>query len=95
MEKRELKRRPTNEYRCDERLKVKAKGSAHITYTGLSEGLEHLQIKTRFIKREVSERDGCVSDLETIGVPSIFRVIYSDEALTRMLPTLDLNSQET
>ena len=37
------------EYRCDERLKAKAEGSTHLTYTGLCVGLEHLKIKTRFI----------------------------------------------
>ena len=42
-------RRPTYEYRCDERLKPKAQGSTRLTYTGLSEGLEHLKIKTRLI----------------------------------------------
>jgi hypothetical protein len=41
-------------------------------------------------KREVSECDGCVCDLESIGVPSIFNVILSPGALVRMLPTLDL-----
>ena len=42
MEKRELKRRPTYEYRCDERLKAKAEGSTRLAYNGLREGLEHL-----------------------------------------------------
>ena len=48
MKKRELKRRPTYEYRCDERLKVKVEGCTRLVYTGLREGLEHLKIKTRF-----------------------------------------------
>ena len=41
-------------------------------------------------KREVSECDVCVCDLEVgaIGDPSIFNVIHSDAALARMLPTL-------
>ena len=43
------KRRPIYEYRCDERLKVKTEGSTRLTYIGLSEGLEHLKIKTRLI----------------------------------------------
>ena len=33
--KRELKRRPVYECRCDERLKDKAEGSTRLTYTGL------------------------------------------------------------
>ncbi len=49
MKKRELKRRPTYEYRCDERLKVKVEGCTRLVYTGLREGLEHLKIKTRLI----------------------------------------------
>ena len=49
MKKRELKRRPTYEYRCDERLKAKVEGSTRLVYTGLREGLEHLKIKTRLI----------------------------------------------
>ncbi len=45
-------------------------------------------------KREVSECDECVCDLETIGVPSIFNVIHSAAVLVRMLPTLDLSCEE-
>ncbi len=41
-------------------------------------------------KREVCECDGCVCDLETIGVPSIFNVIHSAADLS----TLDLNCEE-
>jgi hypothetical protein len=33
-------------------------------------------------------------DLESIGVPSIFRIIRSDTVKTRMLPTLDLRCEE-
>jgi hypothetical protein len=40
--KRELKRRPIYEYRCNERLKTKTVGSTQLTYTGLLGGLEHL-----------------------------------------------------
>ena len=29
------------------RLKVKAEGSTHLTYTGLCGGLEHLKVETR------------------------------------------------
>jgi len=47
--KRELKRRPIHECRCDERLKTKAEGSARLAYSGLLEGLERLKIKTRLI----------------------------------------------
>ena len=45
-------------------------------------------------KREVYECDGCVCDLEVIGVPSIFNVILSVTVLVRMLTTLDLRCEE-
>jgi hypothetical protein len=38
--KRERKRRPIYECRCNERLKVKAEGSTRLTYTGLRGGME-------------------------------------------------------
>ena len=47
--KRELKKRLTYEYRCDERLKTKTEESTRLTYTGLDGELEHLEIKTRLI----------------------------------------------
>ena len=47
--KRELKRRPIYECRCDERLKTKAEGSTRLSYTGFHGGLEHLKIETRLI----------------------------------------------
>ena len=55
--KREVKRRPIYEYRCDERLKTKAEGSTRLSYTGLLGVLEHLKIETRLIdaRRDVSE----------------------------------------
>ena len=56
--KRELKTRPINECRCDERLKTKAEESTRLTYTGLLGELEHLKIKTRFNRRDVCECDG-------------------------------------
>ena len=53
------KRRPTHQYRCDER--VKDEGSTRLGYTGLSEGLEHLQIRTRLInERFASVMGACV-----------------------------------
>ena len=59
--KGEVKRRPTYEYRCDERLKTKSEGSTRLVYTGLREGLEHLKIKTRLInERFASVMDVCV-----------------------------------
>jgi hypothetical protein len=45
--KRELKRRPIYEFRCDERLKDKTEGSTRLVYPGLYGGLEHLKIQTR------------------------------------------------
>jgi hypothetical protein len=47
--KRELKTRPINECRCDERLKVKGVRSTRPTYTGFLGELEYLKIKTRLI----------------------------------------------
>ena len=42
--KRELKTKPTYEYRCDERLKTKTEKSTHLGYTGLHGELEHLKM---------------------------------------------------
>ena len=61
---------------CNGRLKAKVEGSTRLTYTGLSEGLEHLTIKTRLRnERFVSVMGVC--DLESTGDPSIFNVIHS------------------
>jgi hypothetical protein len=49
------------EYRCDERLKVKAEGSTRLSYTGFRGGLEHLKTETRLIdKRFASVMGECV-----------------------------------
>jgi hypothetical protein len=45
--KRELKKRPIYDCRCDERLKTKVLEFARLTYTGLHG--EHLKIETRLI----------------------------------------------
>ena len=92
MEKRELKRRPTLEYRCDKRLKVKVEGSTRLAYTGLREGLEHLKIKTRLINERFTSWMG-ECDLEAMGVPSIFNVILSSADLVRMMSTLPLTCE--
>jgi len=47
--KPELKTRPLNECRCDERLKTKGEKSTCLVYTGLIGELEHLKIETRLI----------------------------------------------
>ena len=47
--KQELNIRLIYACRCNERLKVKAKGSTRLAYTGLRGGLEHLKIETRLI----------------------------------------------
>ncbi len=47
--KRELKTRPLNECRCDERLKTKPEGSTLFVHTGSIGELEHLKTKTRLI----------------------------------------------
>ena len=56
--KRELKRRPIYEYRCDERLKTKAEVSTRFVYTGLLGGLEHLKIETRSIDEKITNASG-------------------------------------
>ena len=93
MEKREIQRRPTYEYRCDERIKTKVEGSTRLTYTGLDEGLEHQKKVTSLInERFVSVMGEC--DVETIGVPSTSSVIRNAAALVRMLSTFDLSCEE-
>ena len=52
--KRELNKRLIYECRCDERLKDTGEGSTCLTYTGLSEGLEHLKIETKLINERFS-----------------------------------------
>ena len=47
--KRELKRRPIYECRCDERLKTKTEESDLLVSNGLLGELEHLKIETRLI----------------------------------------------
>jgi hypothetical protein len=55
--KRELKTRPINECRCDERLKSQAEESTRLTYTGLIGG----KIKTRLIDEKFASVMGeCV-----------------------------------
>ena len=45
--KREIKTKPINEFRCDERLKTKFEESTCFGYTLLCAELEHLKIETR------------------------------------------------
>ncbi len=47
--KREVKRRLTHEYRCDERLKTKKEESTILVDNWLVVKLEHLKTKTRLI----------------------------------------------
>jgi hypothetical protein len=58
--KRELKTRPRNEFRSDERLKTKTEESTRLTYTGLHGELEHLKIKTRLI--DILKKNGQFPD---------------------------------
>ena len=59
--KRELNTRLIYECRCDEKLKDKDEGSRHLTYTGLSGGLDYLKIETRLIdERFASVMGVCV-----------------------------------
>jgi hypothetical protein len=62
--KRELKTRPINECRCDQRLKTKVEESTHLVYTGLHGELELPKIKTRLINEKfVSVMGKCVTVL--------------------------------
>ena len=45
----ELKTKPINGCRCDERLKTKVEESTHLTFPRLVGELEHLKIETRLI----------------------------------------------
>ena len=59
--KRELKIRPVEECRCDERLKTKGEESTRLISTGLFGELEHLKIKMRLIDEKfVSVMGECV-----------------------------------
>ena len=53
--KRDLNRRPMYEYRCDERLNVKAEGSTLLVYTGLLGGPKN---RDEVNRPEVCECDG-------------------------------------
>ena len=54
--KRELKTKPINECRCDERLQIRVEESTHLGCPRLVAELEHLKIETRLIdKMFVSE----------------------------------------
>jgi hypothetical protein len=55
---RELKRRPINECRCDERLKTNVEEFVRLEYTGLHGGLEHLKIETRSIDEKFANAMG-------------------------------------
>ncbi len=94
--KQELKTRPINVCRFDERLKTKPEESTLLTYTGLFGELEHLKTKTRdeVNRREVCECDGWVCVLEVIGTPSMFKFTRKTVSLTRVLPTFTLNWTE-
>ena len=56
--KRELKRRPIYEYRCDERLKTKTEESTRLADTRLVVDLEHLKIKTRLTNEKFASVKG-------------------------------------
>jgi hypothetical protein len=80
--KRELKTRPINECRCDERLETQVEESTRLIYTGLHGEQEHLKIKKRLIDEKfVSMMGEC--DRDTIGVPSIFKVICTPEVVKK------------
>ena len=59
--KRELKRKPISECRCDERLKTTSEESTRLSDTGSFGELEHLKIKTRLIDEKFASVMGeCV-----------------------------------
>jgi hypothetical protein len=56
-------------------------------------GLEHLEIETRLIdERFVSVMGEC--ELESIGSPSIFKLMRKVVVLARMFPTLALSCEK-
>ena len=66
--------------------------------TRLCGGLGHLKIETRLRGERFENVMGespWVCDRETIGSPSMFRLIRKGTVLTRMWPTLDLICEET
>jgi hypothetical protein len=65
--KQELKTRPIDECRCDERLKPKAEESTRLAYTGLLGELEHLKIETRLIDENFASVMGECVKTETIA----------------------------
>jgi hypothetical protein len=54
--KQDLKTRPINDCRYDERLKTKVEESTRLVYTGLFGELEHLKIETRYVHYESESR---------------------------------------
>ncbi len=56
------------------KTKITPEGPTCLTYTGFHGGLEHLILETRLIdKRFANVMGEC--DLESIGVPSLFKLI--------------------
>ena len=52
--KREIKKRPIYECRCNERLQTKVKEFTRLGYTGFLGGLKHLKIETRLINEKIA-----------------------------------------
>jgi hypothetical protein len=90
--KRELKKIIICKCRCNERLKAKAEGSIRIHWVVWGTGTPKDRDEVK--RREVWECEGWVCDLETIGAPSMFKLICKSAALARMWPTFDLNCEE-
>ncbi len=68
-----LNKRHTNDCWCEKRLKVKVKGSTHLTYNRLCGGLEHLKIETRLIDDRFTRVMGeCV--IVTVKVDRLYSV---------------------
>jgi hypothetical protein len=56
--KRELKIKPIDECRCDERLQTKTKKYTHLSYTRLVVELEHVKIKTKLTNQKFASVKG-------------------------------------
>ncbi len=90
--KRQVKRRPIYECRCDERLKTRGIYTTDMycvtRWTGTPKDRDEIN------RREVCECDGCVCVLEEVGIPQRLRFTRKTTDLVRMFPILDFRWEE-
>ena len=82
--KRELKRRPIYECRCDERPQTKVKEFTRLTYIGLFGGLEHLKIETSLIDEKFANTMGEYVYYESIKRNLKIKCIYECRCYERL-----------